>query len=217
MIPVGYLQIYNAYDFPRATPLISLPSQLAALDIFIGEESALHKGLGAKIINEFLAQYHDFDYTHILVDPDKDNIAAIRTYENAGFRIVAEHQDANELWMLKENSTAELIKLLELDLLKSSVRSSKVELDKLLADNFFEYGSSGQVHYKQDVLNTLPTENIRKFEVDDLKVQELSDTVILVTYKTVEKGITCLRSSIWKKHNTRWQMIFHQGTKVNKK
>lgn len=70
MIPVGYIQIYNAYDFPRATPLISLPSQLAALDIFIGAESALHKGLGAKIINEFLEQFHDFDYTHVLVDPE---------------------------------------------------------------------------------------------------------------------------------------------------
>lgn len=124
-IPVGYIQIYNAYDFPRATPLINLPAQLAALDIFIGEESALHKGLGAKIITEFLAQHHDFAYTHILVDPDRDNIAAIRTYENAGFRIVAEHKDANELWMLKENSTAELIKFLELDLLKSSVRSHR--------------------------------------------------------------------------------------------
>lgn len=95
-------------------------------------------------------------------------------------------------------------------------RSSKVELDKLLANNFFEYGSSGQVHYKQDVLNTLPTENIRKFEVVDLKVHELADTVLLVTYKTVEKGVICLRSSVWKKHNTHWQMIFHQGTKESK-
>ena len=73
-----------------------------------------------------------------------------------------EHQDHNALWMLKENSTAKLIKFLELDLLKLSVRFFKDELDKLLADNFFEYWNSGPVHYRQDVSCTVPTENILK-------------------------------------------------------
>ena len=33
--PIGYIQIYNAYDFERSDdPLINLPSKLAALDYF---------------------------------------------------------------------------------------------------------------------------------------------------------------------------------------
>ena len=32
--PIGYIQIYNAYDFERSDPLINLPSKLTALDYF---------------------------------------------------------------------------------------------------------------------------------------------------------------------------------------
>ena len=35
--PVGYIQIYNAYDFPRSKTLSGLPANLGAFDIFIGE------------------------------------------------------------------------------------------------------------------------------------------------------------------------------------
>ena len=33
--PVGYIQIYNAYDFPRSKSLLGLPENLGAFDIFI--------------------------------------------------------------------------------------------------------------------------------------------------------------------------------------
>ena len=52
--PVGYIQIYNAYDFPRSKPLLGLPSNLGAFDIFIGEEEVLKQCLGSKAISEFL-------------------------------------------------------------------------------------------------------------------------------------------------------------------
>ena len=38
-IPIGYIQTYNACDFPRSKPLSNLPENLGAFDIFIGEES----------------------------------------------------------------------------------------------------------------------------------------------------------------------------------
>ena len=67
--PVGYIQIYNAYDFPRSKSLLGLPENLGAFDIFIGEESALQQGLGSKTILEFL-KLHGNQYTHIFADPD---------------------------------------------------------------------------------------------------------------------------------------------------
>ena len=46
-VPISYIQIYNAYDFPRAKPLIDLPENLAAFDVLIGEEDYLKRGISA--------------------------------------------------------------------------------------------------------------------------------------------------------------------------
>lgn len=97
--PIGYIQIYNAYDFVRNKPLSNLPKSLGAIDFYIGEEEYLGQGIGAKILKAF--DYQKFDY--ILVDPNINNIAAIKTYEKAGFEKIKEHLDTNEVWMIKEN------------------------------------------------------------------------------------------------------------------
>lgn len=96
--PIGYIQIYNAYDFVSTKPLESLPKSLGKLDFYIGEEEYLRRGIGAEILKVF--DYQNFDY--IMVDPDINNIAAIKTYEKAGFKKIAEHLDTNEVWMIKE-------------------------------------------------------------------------------------------------------------------
>ena len=103
---------------------------------------------------------------------------------------------------------------LELSLLEPGTRHSQTELEKLIADDFIEFGSSGKVYYKLDLLKTLPSEGIREFIMTDFAIKELSQFVILATYKTTEDGAISLRSSIWKKYRDEWQMIFHQGTKV---
>ncbi|MCX4083861.1 GNAT family N-acetyltransferase [Rickettsia hoogstraalii] len=99
-IPIGYIQIYNAYDFERSSPLINLPSKLAAIDFFLGEVEYLNKGIGLLALKNFLENFIDKQYTHILVDPDRKNIAAIKTYEKAGFKIIQNNK--NETLMLKE-------------------------------------------------------------------------------------------------------------------
>ncbi len=99
--PIGYIQIYNAYDFPRSTPLTGLPINLAAFDVLIGEEQYLKQGTGAKAIVQFL-EAHGRSYTHVFSDPPSSNLAAIRTYEKAGFKKINEHTDAGEIWMIRE-------------------------------------------------------------------------------------------------------------------
>jgi RimJ/RimL family protein N-acetyltransferase len=99
-VPIGYIQIYNAYDFPRSKPLEGLPKKLAAFDVFIGEKDYLKRGIGSKAIKEFLDQ-HSQSYTHFFVDPESTNVAAIRAYEKAGFKIIEEQSDTNEIWMLR--------------------------------------------------------------------------------------------------------------------
>jgi RimJ/RimL family protein N-acetyltransferase len=102
--PIGYIQIYNAYDFPRDKPLVNLPESLAAFDILIGEADYLKRGIGSKAITVFLDQYAA-SYNHVFVDPDSNNIAAIRAYEKAGFKKTAYHLGTNEIWMMKSQRT----------------------------------------------------------------------------------------------------------------
>lgn len=102
--PVGYIQIYNAYDFPRSKSLFGLPENLGAFDIFIGEAAALQQGLGSKAILEFL-KLHGNPYTHIFADPDINNLSAIKCYAKAGFKRVSEQQDTGEVWMIKDLSS----------------------------------------------------------------------------------------------------------------
>ena len=101
--PIGYIQVYNAYDFSRSKPLNGLPKSLAAFDIFIGEESFLKNGIGTKVMNQFFE--NNIDYSYIFASPDSKNIAAMRAYEKTGFTKIDEQTDTNEVWMIKRKST----------------------------------------------------------------------------------------------------------------
>lgn len=103
--PIGYIQIYNAYDFSRSKPLAGLPSSLAAFDMFIGEEPYLKQGIGSKAIVQFLSKYGG-SYKHVFADPDSTNLAAIRTYEKAGFKRIDDQPDTGEIWMIRGTKPA---------------------------------------------------------------------------------------------------------------
>lgn len=219
-IPIGYIQIYNAYDFARSIPLTGLPSSLAAFDVLIGEKSFLNKGIGSKAIDQFLKEYAH-SYTHVFADPDNTNIAAIRAYEKAGFKkINNQPNNTGELWLIREQISLhteglpKLIHKLELSLLNQTIRQSKSKLNQLIADEFVEFGKSGKVYKKQNILDSLPFEKTRRYSVIDFEVKELSQSVILAMYKIIENDAVSLRSSIWKLYGDEWRIIFHQGTKI---
>ncbi|WP_078551981.1 DUF4440 domain-containing protein [Bacillus alkalicellulosilyticus] len=91
------------------------------------------------------------------------------------------------------------------------------ELKEHLADDFFEYGSSGSIFDKNEQLEAVRDGNVThviKYTVTDFKIKVLASDVVLATYRTVrhhDKKLV-LRSSIWKNNLGKWQMIFHQGT-----
>jgi aminoglycoside 6'-N-acetyltransferase len=80
---IGYIQLYNS-----------------SLDFFIGESKYLGKGLGVEILKLFLSEF--FNGTAISVDPDMDNIAAIKTYKKAGFKEVKKDKETKEVYMIYE-------------------------------------------------------------------------------------------------------------------
>ncbi len=102
--PIGYIQFYNAYDFPRENDILleGLPISLAALDFFIGEEGYLGKGLGSEILRQFLKEHIDPAFEACFVDPDTCNTQALRAYEKAGFANIKTVNEGRVTWMVRK-------------------------------------------------------------------------------------------------------------------
>lgn len=108
----------------------------------------------------------------------------------------------------------EHIKSLELSLLDVDTRKNINKLNKLIAEEFIEFGSSGKVYTKSAILQHLPIASHREFKVSRFNTVELAVNCVLVIYQLQEKDGKSLRSSIWKKFDSDWKMIFHQGTVI---
>lgn len=104
------------------------------------------------------------------------------------------------------------IEALEKELHTSSARKSKQMLNDLLADDFQEFGKSGYIYNKQDIIKHLPAASAQIPNAHAFKVKALDQNAFLVTYKTIENETHVLRSSIWMLSKGRLQMTFHQGT-----
>jgi hypothetical protein len=111
---------------------------------------------------------------------------------------------------------------LEKKLHRAEIRASADEVAGLLADEFFEFGASGTVWTRQQVIEGLPRDQKTQSEGElggsDFSVHWLAEGVALVTYRGTRripsetKEHHYLRSSIWKLINGQWRMAFHQGT-----
>jgi hypothetical protein len=89
------------------------------------------------------------------------------------------------------------------------------ELEALLANEFRELGCSGCEHSRQDVLAAYDFGSPRECEISDFRVLSLGVGLVLATYRTLEPGERrALRSSIWRRSQGRWRLVFHQGTLV---
>lgn len=86
-IPAGFLQLYNAHDFFSPEHLLDLPDNLGALDLFIGEEKFIGRGIGSQAILKFLSK-KNLLYDAFLADPDVHNQASIKCFKKAGFQII---------------------------------------------------------------------------------------------------------------------------------
>lgn len=101
-IDIGYVQLYDAHDFSRedaSETLIGLPKYLAAFDIFIGEEAYIHNGLGSPIMKDYLEKFVDPFFEACFVDPDSENISAIRAYKKVGFEHIKSLKNVE--WLIR--------------------------------------------------------------------------------------------------------------------
>jgi hypothetical protein len=113
---------------------------------------------------------------------------------------------------------------LERTLLDPAIRRDRARVSALLADDFVEFGSSGRVWSRSEILDLLEKEeNYAQPAIEDFACRQLADTAVVVTYRTVRtdkktgEHTIALRSSIWSKESEKagkWRLRFHQGTRT---
>jgi hypothetical protein len=104
---------------------------------------------------------------------------------------------------------------LEARLAAPAARISREEAEELLAQDFFEFGSSGTTVDREKVVSGMAALMARGWSIANFKLTILADDVALVTYIATQSGRgSTNRSSIWKRSDGRWRMAFHQGTRI---
>ena len=112
------------------------------------------------------------------------------------------------------------LQALEAALQSQAVRADGARLAALLADEFIEFGSSGNIWTRAAMLADLPAEQFCPRSISDFQARWLACDVAFVTYRSLRHASgalpasASLRSSLWKWRDGRWQMAFHQGTPV---
>ena len=111
------------------------------------------------------------------------------------------------------------LQALEEELLSDATRKNSSRVAALLSEDFREFGSSGRVYSRQDILVALREEAPITLSLTSFELKLLAEGVALVTYQSKKNTAdgpptTALRSSLWVQQGESWRMIFHQGTKL---
>ena len=115
------------------------------------------------------------------------------------------------------NETNAVIRALEETLLDPAVKAMGETVDRLLDDDFIEFGASGAVYDKASTVEGLRSEHLGppiQRSIDDFRVRMLSADIALATYKGTDRyrdgrHRRTLRSSVWVLSGGRWKMTFH--------
>ncbi len=111
------------------------------------------------------------------------------------------------------------LQALEVELHHPGVRCSRERLEQLLHPDFYEVGRSGRTYTRVTVIDHLTAQESQPvMESGAFALLELAPGVALLTYRSAfadpERGLSyhALRSSLWVKTSSGWQMRYHQGT-----
>jgi hypothetical protein len=105
-------------------------------------------------------------------------------------------------------SELEHVVALELRLLDPAVRADRAEVERLLDPEFREIGASGRAWDRDSIVAALAADPGEPVRVRDVSAQFVAEGVALVTYALPGS----LRSSLWRRGEDGWRVLFHQGT-----
>jgi hypothetical protein len=107
------------------------------------------------------------------------------------------------------------LRRLEEALWRPESRFDRAFMESVLAEDFLEFGSSGRVWSREEILD-MPTHELRAtLPLPGLAITSIRTDVALVTYTSEVRGDRVHRSnrsSIWVQVGPSWRLRFHQGT-----
>lgn len=97
--------------------------------------------------------------------------------------------------------------------------TSRADYARMVVDDFWEIGASGQRYSREFVLDVLEARlanpvDESDWESRDFHVRELAPDVYLLTYTLRQGERLTRRSTIWRRAGDDWKIVFHQGTIV---
>lgn len=100
---------------------------------------------------------------------------------------------------------------------------SAESFDACTAADFWEVGASGACYTRDDVRSTIldrlatqPQDlmDTQGWQVTDFDVRRLSDDIYLATYQLDQVGRLSRRSTLWRREQGDWVLLYHQGTLI---
>ena len=96
--------------------------------------------------------------------------------------------------------------------------TTRAEFEGMVDNEFWEVGASGRRYTRKYVLEVLedrartPEEDL--WETTDFRCQELALDLYLLTYTLRQGERLTRRTTIWRRVDMDWKIVFHQGTIV---
>jgi RimJ/RimL family protein N-acetyltransferase len=96
--PGGFIQTYRVSDHPEYRGLVAVEDGVAGVDLLIGERDLTGLGLGSQALHRFVRDivFSDPEIHACIADPDAENLASLRAFEKAGFRVVRRFVDPTD-------------------------------------------------------------------------------------------------------------------------
>lgn len=86
--PFGFIQDYDVHAWPDHH-FGYLPAPSRGMDVYIGEPGFIGRGHGAALIRQHVDELFAGGVRAVGIDPNPDNLAALRAFQKAGFVAVS--------------------------------------------------------------------------------------------------------------------------------
>ncbi|GGC67348.1 nuclear transport factor 2 family protein [Undibacterium terreum] len=97
--------------------------------------------------------------------------------------------------------------------------TSRADFEKMMVDDFWEIGASGQAYSRSFVLDELERRHAAPHDdawtTSDFQCQQLADNLYLLNYILLQGKRKTRRSTIWARADQQWKIVFHQGTIIH--
>ena len=96
--PAGFIQTYRVSDYPEYRELVNVGDGVAGVDLFVAEPELTGRGFGSEALRRFADDivFSDPGIHACIADPDAENVASLRAFGKAGFRVVRQFVDPSD-------------------------------------------------------------------------------------------------------------------------